>query len=314
MRGGVTALLEAALSVPEAAYLGAFAQLLQDGLAPAGRGDGASETVHAAIVFGVGRVVQDRLQDGRPERLRDLLDPIVRWVLEYEGAEASVPSAWSGTRRPERGASDAAPQPMLDLFGAAGERERIMRAAVELSAERGYAAVTTRAIIERAKVSSETFHEHFKSRQDAAIAAYDLASLRALGATLASFQAAADWPAAIHGSLWTLLGLIAAAPELARLAFVEIGVAGATGRERTQERLHGFGALLYPGFERLRDPPPRVVAKMIAGGVWGVIEKRIAHGQTDELTAHTPQLSYFALTPFVGAVEAARVAESPPRP
>jgi AcrR family transcriptional regulator len=314
VHAGVATLLRPPVWAPEAVDLGAFAQLLRDGRPP-GACAVASETLDAAILAGVRWVIDDRLRGGRPEELQELGGPIARWVLAYEAPGASVPSP-----RPAapRGGSTRAPEPMLDLFGSAADgqapaRERIMRAVVELSAERGYAAVPTSAISERAGVSRETFHEHFKSRQHAAIAAYDLASLRALGATLGSFQAASDWPAAIHASLWTLLELIAAAPELARLAFVEIGATGASGRERAWERLESFGALLDPGFALVADPPPRVVGDMIAAGVWGVIEAHVTRGASEELRALTPQLSYFALAPFVGRSEASRIASGPPQ-
>jgi AcrR family transcriptional regulator len=314
VRAGIAALLQPPVWAPEALDLGAFAQLLRDGRGPAAR-VGVSEAVDAAILDGIRWVLHDRLRGGRPEQLRALGDPIAEWVLGYEGPDASVPGP---SDEAARSASMRSLAPMLDLFGAAGDeqarpRERIMRAVVELSAQRGYAAMATSAIFERAGVSRETFHENFSSRQEAAIAAYDLASLRALGATLGSFQAASDWPAAIHASLWTLLELIAAAPELARLAFVEIGASGASGRERALERLDSFAALLDPGFALTAEPPPRVVGDMIAAGVWGVIEAQAMRGASHELRALTSPLTYFALSPFVGPGEAARIASGPPQ-
>jgi AcrR family transcriptional regulator len=321
VRAALAAVLEAASSAPEATCQAitdgsdavegrpfeAFARLL------GGAGDAA---VRTAVAAGVQRVVHEQLRAGRPEQLRALIDPISEWVLGYELAGAAVgPLLGSGGAD---GRATPAPQPMLELFGGDGEgsspRGRIMRAVVELAAQDGYAALREPAILARAQVAAATFHELFANPQQAVLSVYDLATLRALGAALTSFQAASGWPAAIRASLLTLLELLAAAPEIARLVFVEIHAAGKTGQERIEARIEGFSALLDPGFEHALPPPPRLVAGMIAGGVWGVIEAHVARDEAGRLPALTPALSYLALAPFLGAEEAARAAVAPAGP
>ncbi len=78
--------------------------------------------------------------------------------------------------------------------------------------------------------------------------------------------------------------------------------------------MEAFSAILDPGFAQSEHPPPRMVSALIAGGAWGVLQYHIMHGQTARLQQLTPHLTYFALTPFIGAEHAAQVAASaPPR-
>jgi AcrR family transcriptional regulator len=183
-----------------------------------------------------------------------------------------------------------------------------MCAVAAVSSEKGYSALTVPAITSIAGVSNQTFYEHFNNKHEAFLACYDRASRRALGATLASYQAAPSWPQSIRASLQTLLEFIAVHPEFARLAFFEVLAAGPSARKRARSRMEGFSALLDPGFQQSAEPPPRVVSALVAGGAWGVIQFHIARGATARLGELAPALSYFALTPFIGAVAAAEVA------
>jgi AcrR family transcriptional regulator len=189
-----------------------------------------------------------------------------------------------------------------------GHRERIMRAVAALSCEQGYAALRMPAIAARAGVSNQTFYEHFPNKHEAFMACYDRVSRRALAAVLASFQAAPSWPEAVRASLATLLEHIASEPEFARLGLFEVLAAGRDARRRADDRAAAFTAMLTPGSPGETTVPAPLLGGFVAAGIWGVIQHHIIHGRTQRLAELTPQLSYVALAPFIGAAEAHRVA------
>jgi hypothetical protein len=88
----------------------------------------------------------------------------------------------------------------------------------------------------------------------------------------------------------------------------EVLAAGPEARQRAQARTEAFTAMLTPGSPGGTVRAPTVMGALVAGGVWGVIQHHIIHGRAARLPELTPQLSYVALTPFIGAAEAARVA------
>jgi AcrR family transcriptional regulator len=285
-------------------------RMLRKSLTGAPHGADVSDMTIKAIIAGTRSVVYHHLSAGHPAQLRTAIEPLFEWVLDYHTPAGRIlPKApharnTGGGRLPRPAAAPASQ--------GLGHRERIMRAVAGIASESGYAALTMPAITSRAGVSNQTFYEHFRNKHEAFIACYDRVTRRALGATLASFQAAPDWPQAIHASMHTLLGYIAAEPEFARLAFFEVLAAGPTARRRAEARMEAFSAILDPGFVHSEHPPPRLVIPLVAGGVWGVLQYQIMHGQTKRLQELTPHVTYFALTPFIGAERAAQVAATPP--
>ena len=58
-------------------------------------------------------------------------------------------------------------------FVAANQRERMLSAVAQATAELGYPDASVEAIIARAGVSRRTFYQHFKNKEAAFLAAYD---------------------------------------------------------------------------------------------------------------------------------------------
>jgi AcrR family transcriptional regulator len=83
---------------------------------------------------------------------------------------------------------------MSALDVARHQRARLLRAALELAADRGYERITVRDVVSAAKVSSRTFYEHFTGKRDcverARILAQDLAQRSA--AAIATLTTSAE--------------------------------------------------------------------------------------------------------------------------
>ena len=265
-----------------------------------------------AMVGGVRRVIYHQLTEGNPDRLPELVDELLRWVLSYQTP------APEGVDPERAGKVTAAPvatdDPLLDLPAARltlTPRERIVLAVTSVVAERGYQDLTIPRISATAGISNQTFYEHFEGKQEAFLAAFDRGAADAMTDTLAAFESAPSWPDGLWSGLHALLGFLASEPHFTRLAFLELLAAGPAAYGRSELVLDAFGAFLDPGFEQ-HPELPRLVGQAIVGGMWNVIHHEVAHERTAALARLTPRLAYIALAPFVGAAEAAVLAGDDP--
>jgi hypothetical protein len=76
--------------------------------------------------------------------------------------------------------------------------------------------------------------------------------------------------------------------------------------------MHAFASYLRPGFEFAADGTavPDIAAEAVAGGIWQVFHHYIENECVEQLPEAAPQLTYMALTPFIGPGEAAKVARA----
>ena len=104
---------------------------------------------------------------------------------------------------------------------ASHQRARIFAAMVELVAERGYDAVTTRALVRLAGVSTHTFYDHFHDKDECFLYAYELIVRRSIKMVGDAQRGCHDWG------------------ERQRLAFDAWadGIAGEIGRASCRERV-----------------------------------------------------------------------------
>jgi AcrR family transcriptional regulator len=122
---------------------------------------------------------------------------------------------------------------------AASQRERLLRATAEASAELGYVQTSVAEILRRAGVSRETFYQQFASKQECFIAAYERAAAGVLA--VLEQQAAGDGSMLdrFARTIGVYLELLASEPAFARLFMIEVYAAGdkvLTRRTEVQER------------------------------------------------------------------------------
>ena len=197
-------------------------------------------------------------------------------------------------------------------FVAHNQRERLIAGLAEAVAENGYGGTTIAHITRHAAVSRRTFYEHFSSKDECFVAAYDtvMAELRERIAT--AFDEEEDWPQAVRAGIAAMLEYLTAEPNLARLSMVEALVAGPVVVERYDAAIQS----LVPYFKAGREQAsPEVLARLsptteeaLVGGMVSLISRRIFAGRTAELESLLPDLVEFTLTPYLGSAEAAQVA------
>ncbi len=192
------------------------------------------------------------------------------------------------------------------------QRERLIAGLAEAVAENGYASTTIAHITRHAAVSRRTFYEHFASKDECFVAAYDTVMDELRERIGAAFEAEEEWPQAVKAGIGAMLGFLASEPNLARLSMVEALVAGPVVVERYDAAIQS----LVPYFEAGRKGrSPEVLSRLspateeaLVGGMVSLISRRIFAGRTAELESLLPDLVEFALTPYLGSAEAAKVA------
>jgi len=197
-------------------------------------------------------------------------------------------------------------------FVARNQRERLIAGLAEAVAENGYAGTTIAHITRHAAVSRRTFYEHFSSKDECFVSAYDTVMDELRRRVDEAFNGEKEWPQAIRAGLAAMLDFLITEPHLARLSMVEALVAGPVVVERYDAAIQG----LVPYFEAGRKGRSEDVLaglsptteEALLGGIVSLISRRIFADRTEELQALLPDLVEFALTPYLGSVEAAKVA------
>jgi Transcriptional regulator len=197
-------------------------------------------------------------------------------------------------------------------FVAHNQRERLIAGLAEAVAENGYAGTTIAHITRHAAVSRRTFYEHFNSKDECFVAAYDTVMAELRQRVDQAFNEEKEWPQAIRAGIAAMLEFLAAEPHLARLSMVEALVAGPVVIERYDAAIQG----LVPYFEAGRKGRSAEVLaglspsteEALVGGMVSLISRRIFAERTEELESLLPDLVEFALTPYLGSVEAAKIA------
>jgi AcrR family transcriptional regulator len=169
---------------------------------------------------------------------------------------------------------------------AGGQRQRILAATEALVAENGAAGTTIEAIVKRAGVSSVTFYEHFRGKEECFAAAFE----RAAGALRAEVRAAippgTSRQEAVRAGLAALAASIDAEPARANLCFVEAQKDGPLMRARYEEALAAAAA-------ELDDP----LGEAIAGGLAWLVRERLELGGGGSVRELLPEMTEVVLTP-----------------
>ncbi len=177
------------------------------------------------------------------------------------------------------------------------QRERMLTAAVELIAERGYRAVTVADIVKRAATARLKFYENFSSKEDCFFAAYDRAFEEARHRVAQATEGAGDsFPEQVSAGLAALLAYIAEQPGLARACVLEAPALGPAMQERNQQALAAFAELLRGGREGAQSAElPAGVEESVLGGLYWLIYQAILSGKPKRIEDLHSELVEFAL-------------------
>ncbi len=311
--------------------MSAYEQLLREGI-KLERGSGTiPNPILRALVGGVTHVLHSWVSIGRERRLKKLVPDLVDWFTSYYPApEAMLTLRDPQPKRPFAGlvggrapGSLSPPTPSSTKrrglrgehigshsFVVHSQRERILDAVANLSASKGYTAVTVKDIAEQAAVSLDAFYEHYAGKEDAFLVAYEVGHAKGLTIVEHAYDSAPDWRAAIRAAIAALFDFLASEPAFAHLSLVDARIATDRTAERASRGVSAYAQMLLPGFERGRgrSGPPSVAVEAIIGGIFELCLSYTLQNRAEALSELVPRATYFALAPFVGAEEAGRLA------
>ena len=182
------------------------------------------------------------------------------------------------------------------------QRDRVLAAATEVFAKRGYRATTVDHIVAAARIGVGTFYGLFGGKEECFLAAYE----RVLGdfqeAILAELPAEVPFSEQVCGALHTLLVEIAEHPLRARLSLVEVQTAGPQALARYQETIDA----LIPELARAREESPfaaelpsRLEEAVIGGLLW-YLQQRLLQSELKDPDAHFADVLEIVLEPYLG--------------
>lgn len=316
--------------------MGEYEGLLRDMLGlPMGPG-AVPNPVLRGIVGGFNGVLYSHLRSNRLGQLFELIPDIVGWATSYNPAPQSImrllsqpagghelPPGLIGGRAPGTLALDA----LVDVgdrrrltrgkrtsvsrsMVVHSQRERILDAIANLVAQDGYSALTIEGVADRAAVSLQAFYEHFTSKEDAFLVAYELGHAKSLSLVERAYAAQPDWRVGVREGISALFDFLASEPAFAHLALVDALTATRRTAERAADGAAAYAELLIPGAEQatVLALPPAVTIEAIAGGLFELCLSYALQGQIANLSELLPRATYFALAPFIGPEQAGQVA------
>jgi AcrR family transcriptional regulator len=283
-----------------------------------------SETLAGAIVrVPLARALRgERVRRPRRGALLALVPDVAAWATTYASAPPPEDMA-SGKDLPPLPVGGRAPG-TLSLTGAAEERlglpqresnpsrsfvvhsqrERLLDALANLSARKGYQAVTIPEIVAEARVSVQTFYEHFDGREDMLAVAYEIGRRKLMAMVERAYRTQDDWTARVRAALSALISFLASEPSFAHLALVDVPAAGG----KIASMPHREGALFYtellkPGLEHANGRRlPQIAAEAGARALHELCYSTVATREAPELLKLNEMATYLALAPFTACV------------
>lgn len=183
------------------------------------------------------------------------------------------------------------------------QRERVLAAATEVFARRGYQGTTVEHIVSAAHIGVGSFYSLFSGKEDCFLAAYDRATAAGRAEIEAAIPAEAPWPRQLAAALWALLELVEAEPFAARLALVEVQTAGTAALAHHQRNLDDAAELLRGGREHSPAPDelPATLEFATVGGLTWFLQQRISLGEASDAAKLLPEVLEIVAEPYVGA-------------
>jgi AcrR family transcriptional regulator len=190
---------------------------------------------------------------------------------------------------------------------ARSQRERLVAAAVRVTAARGYEATTVADILEEAGVGRESFYELFDDKLDCLLAAHRVLIDHLEASVRAAYAEPGPWVDRVRDALAATLEWFARDPPAARFTLIELTAVGPVSWLRFQENYGRFIKLIDEGLDEAGPGPDFAQATSLAvAATLARVYEEVVLDRTAELPALLPELTYELLVPFLGE-ESARV-------
>jgi AcrR family transcriptional regulator len=190
------------------------------------------------------------------------------------------------------------------------QSQRLLTSLIRTVAESGYNAATITNVAEGAGVTTRTFYKYFDTVEACYLAAFDAAVGLVSERLIEAYGSEAEWPLQVRAALAAALDFFAASPELAKLLLTEPFVAGPNISRRYQEQIARLAPYLRAGRELSTEAAdfPATTERGMIGSIASQVGRKVSAGEAEDLPKLLPDLTQFALSPYLGAAEARKVA------
>jgi AcrR family transcriptional regulator len=177
----------------------------------------------------------------------------------------------------------------------ASQRERALRAMIECVGEEGWAKTTVPDVVARARVSRNSFYEHFDDKTDCFLAALDEAAQEILDAMFA-LASEPDWITMLRRGMRAYLTAWREQPALCRAYFVELPFVGPRGAAQREHNFGQFELMFRVLAERAREEQPSLaplsplVPRLVVVGVTDIVGEAVRAGELEALTQREDEL------------------------
>jgi AcrR family transcriptional regulator len=271
------------------------------------------------LVGGIYRLLASQLRR-REYDTADLIEQLQAWITSYEQPlgehrwrtlrAVSLPAPSSVVGAPLQPPAPLPPgrKRLSKQEVAENYRERLLVAVARLARDKGYAATTIGDIAKLAQVDTRAFYRLFTDKRDAFRALHELLFQRIMAVTAAGFVSGATWPERIWEGGQAFAHYVAQDPTLAYASFVDSHAGDADTMQRVEELVTGFTLFLQEGYQHrpLAARPSSLALKAIAMTVFELDYSQVRESRVRQLSGVVPHVTFLALAPFIGPVEANR--------
>jgi AcrR family transcriptional regulator len=188
------------------------------------------------------------------------------------------------------------------------QRERIIDAAIEVFAKRGYQSTTVDNIVSAAKIGVGSFYAHFDGKDDCLLQCYAKIAAEARERIDAVVDPTRSWAQQTCAVLYELLAMIAAEPLKARVVLLEVQTGGPAAVALYTASVEEAIGFMANGREAGKpDPlPPATFEEATVSGIAWLLQQRLTRGELDGIADLFPEVAEVVLEPYLGAERSAK--------
>ncbi len=182
------------------------------------------------------------------------------------------------------------------------QQRRLVKAAITVFAEKGFAAATISDIVKHARVSRQVFYALFESKEDCFLAADQLGRQALLGNVFTGFQQANSSDSWVRLPIRAYLKLCGEEQEFAKAWAIEFPTAGARCLQQRNEFFTELAQVLKQGHKAIRAQQPQhwlsiedVFYQAAIGGAYETVFQCISQNRFEDLSGLEDSMVSFIL-------------------
>jgi AcrR family transcriptional regulator len=260
------------------------------------------------IAGGLHAAMSRCLREGSAEKAPQLAQEMFHWTLLFQTPAAKQLAERLSERArlalvQGRKAPNANGNGNGNGNGEHDERGRLLEQALRLAVMEGYRELSAPQIADAANVPIDAFFEQFSGKDECFLAGLDMLDDQLKAVASDPDLRGAEWPQAVRRTIRALMSYLGDHPIYAHTIAEGAFAAGPEAAARNLRLAYGIAARLTEGApEQARSV---LVVQGVAGALSHTVRCQVASGQIQLLSVLSDYLTYIALTPFIGAEQAA---------